>query len=103
MLVDTIWNFKSLNMGRELEIAGEFIYDSARKTMSITGLNNSYEINIILYTGAVGVERLQKIYLCLVAENPTDKGSMPTCLKEHNHLELDKEINKYTEEQISKN
>lgn len=103
MLVDTIWDFKSLNMGRELEIAGEFIYDSARKTMSITDLNNSYEINTILYTGAVGVERLQKIYLCLVAENPTDKDSMPTCLKEHNHLVLDKEINKYTEERISKN
>lgn len=31
MLVDEIWDFKSLNMGRELEIAGEFIYDSAKK------------------------------------------------------------------------
>ena len=40
MFVDEIWDFKSLNMGRELEIAGEFIYDSAKKTMSISGLNN---------------------------------------------------------------
>ena len=55
MFVDKIWDFKSLNMGRELEIAGEFIYDSAKKTMSISGLNNTYEINIILYTGAVGI------------------------------------------------
>jgi hypothetical protein len=61
MLVDEIWDFKSLNMGRELEIAGEFIYDSAKEAMSIRGLNNTYEINIILYTGAVGIERLQKI------------------------------------------
>ena len=68
MFVDEIWDFKSLNMGRELEIAGEFIYDSAKKIMSISGLNNTYEINIILYTGAVGIERLQKIYLCLVAQ-----------------------------------
>lgn len=60
MLVDEIWDFKSINMGRELEISGEFIYESAKKTMSITGLNNQYEINIILYTGAVGIERLQK-------------------------------------------
>ena len=103
MLVDDIWDFKSINMGRELEISGEFIYESAKKTMSITGLNNQYEINIILYTGAVGIERLQKIYLCLVLQNPTDKDSIPKCLKEHNHLELEKEIEKYTTEQISKN
>ena len=38
MLVDEIWDFKSINMGRELEISGEFIYESAKKTMSITGL-----------------------------------------------------------------
>lgn len=103
MLVDEIWDFKSINMGRELEISGEFIYESAKKTMSITGLNNQYEINIILYTGAVGMERLQKIYLCLVLQNPTDKDSIPKCLIEHNHLELEKEIEKYTTEQISKN
>ena len=103
MLVDEIWDFKSINMGRELEISGEFIYESAKKTMSITGLNNQYEINIILYTGAVGIEPLQKIYLCLVLQNPTDKDSIPKCLIEHNHLELEKEIEKYTTEQISKN
>lgn len=85
MLVDEIWDFKSINMGRELEISGEFIYESAKKTMSITGLNNQYEINIILYTGAVGIERLQKIYLCLVLQNPTDKESVPKCLIEHSH------------------
>ena len=44
MFVDKIWDFKSLNMGRELEIAGEFIYDSAKKTMSTSGLNNTYQI-----------------------------------------------------------
>ena len=103
MLVDEIWDFKSINMGRELEISGEFIYESAKKTMSITGLNNQYEINIILYTGAVGIERLQKIYLCLVLQNPTDKESVPKCLIGHNHLELEKEIEKYTTEQLSKN
>ncbi len=64
VFVDEIWDFKSINMGRELEIAGEFIYDSARKMMAITGLHNQYEINSILYTGAVGIERLQK-YICV--------------------------------------
>lgn len=103
MLVNKIWDFKSLNMGRELEIAGEFIYDSAKKTMSISGLNNTYEINIILYTGAVGIERLQKIYLCLVAQDPTDVSSMPKCLRQHNHIELQREVDKYTKKNVSKN
>lgn len=103
MLVNEIWDFKSINMGRELEIAGEFIYDSAKKMMAITGVHNQYEISTILYTGAVGIERLQKIYLCLVQQNPKDKDSMPKCLKKHNHLELQKEIEKYTTEQITKN
>lgn len=42
MFVDEIWDFKSSNMGRELEVAGEFIYDSAKKTMAISGLNNTW-------------------------------------------------------------
>lgn len=103
MLVDEIWDFKSLNMGRELEIAGEFVYDSAKKAMSIKGLNNTYEINIILYTGAVGIERLQKIYLCLVAQDPTDVSSMPKCLRQHNHIELQHEINKLSKDNVAKN
>ena len=85
MFVDKIWDFKSINMGRELEIAGEFIYDSAKKTMYISGLNNTYEINLILYTGAVGIERL------------------PKCLKQHNHIELQREVNKFSERNVSKN
>lgn len=103
MLVDKIWDFKSLNMGRELEIAGEFIYDSAKEAMSIRGLNNTYEINIILYTGAVGIERLQKIYLCLVAQDPTDVSSMPKCLGKHNHIDLQHEVNKYSKDNLTKN
>ena len=30
MFVDEIWDFKSLNMCREEEIDGEFIYDSSK-------------------------------------------------------------------------
>ena len=103
MLVDEIWDFKSLNMGRELEIAGEFIYDSAKEAMSIRGLNNTYEINIILYTGAVGIEKLQKIYLCLVAPDPTDVSSMPKCLGKHNHIDLQHEVNKFSKDNLRKN
>lgn len=71
--------------------------------MSISGLNNTYEIDIILYTGAVGIERLQKIYLRLVAQDPTDISSMPKCLKQHNHIELQRKVNKFSEKNVPKN
>lgn len=103
MLVDEIWDFKSINMGRELEIAGEFIYDSARKMMSTTGLNNQYEISAILYTGSVGIEHLQKIFFCMTLQDPTDTESMPNCLKQHNHLELEKTIQKHSETHVTGN
>ena len=78
MLVDEMWDFKSINMGRELEIAGEFVYDSAKKAMSIKGLDNTYEINIILYTGAVGIERLQKYIFVLWHRIQRMKGPCPS-------------------------
>ena len=88
MFIDEIWDFKSINMAHELGIAGEFIYDSARKAMALRNLYNDYELNSILYNGAVGIERLQKIYLCLSIPNPMDKSTVPECLKKHNHNEL---------------
>lgn len=103
MFVDKVWDFKSFNMGRELEVAGEFLYDSAKKTMSITGLHNQYEINMILYTGSVGIERLQKIYLCLIQKDPTDSDSMPKCIWQHNHLALENEIEKHTKSPLQGN
>ena len=63
--MDSIWLFKNFNMGRELEVAGEFIYESAKRAMSIQSIFNEFEVNSILYNGAVGIERLQKILLCL--------------------------------------
>ena len=38
-------------MAHELGIAGEFIYDSARKAMALRNLYNDYELNSILYNG----------------------------------------------------
>lgn len=103
MLVDEIWDFKSINMGCELSIAGEFIYDSARKAMSLYGLDNNYELNAILYNGAVGIERLQKIYLCLAISDPTDKSTVPSCLLKHNHIELEDHVKEYSASALSAN
>jgi hypothetical protein len=90
-------------MGSELSVAGEFIYDSARKAMSLHGLNNNYEINAILYNGAVGIERLQKIYLCLSIPNPTDDSTVPDYLKKHNHIELENHVKEYSKKCLNSN
>lgn len=103
MFINEIWDFKSINMAHELGIAGEFIYDSARKAMALRNLYNDYELNSILYNGAVGIERLQKIYLCLSIPNPMDKSTVPECLKKHNHNELEKHVKEYSGKCISAN
>lgn len=101
--MDDIWNFKSINLGRELETAGEFIYESAKKMIGINDFSNKYEINLILYTGSVGIERLQKILLCLYCINSADDfDNPPKCLLTHNHLDLQNEIQKNVDCSLAK-
>ena len=101
--MDNIWNFKNFNLGRELETAGEFIYESAKKMIGIKSFYNKYEVNAILYSGAVGIERLQKILLCLYCMNSeSDFDNPPDCLLSHNHLDLQSEILKYLDCKLSK-
>ena len=92
----SIWRFKSINLGRELEVAGEFLFESAKRAISLDGFSSEFEINSILYNGAVGVERLQKILLCLYCiKSQADFDNPLKCLKEHNHLDLYEKINEY--------
>lgn len=93
MSMDSIWRFKNFQMGNELETAGEFVYESARRAMAIRHFFNEFEINSILYNGAVGIERLQKILYCLYAVKSEDNLKNPEkCLMGHNHLELHDKI-----------
>ena len=70
--------FKNFNMGREIEIAGEFIYESMREMYSLKSFSEHFKINKILYNGAVGIERLQKILLCMFLINQTATLSYST-------------------------
>ena len=95
MKMDSIWLFKNFNMGRELEVAGEFLYESAKRAMAIKYFFSEFEINSILYNGSVGIERLQKILYCLYVVNKEDDLKKPDkCLLGHNHLELHSKIQK---------
>lgn len=39
--------FKNFNMGREIEIAGEFIYESMREMYSLKSFSEHFKINKI--------------------------------------------------------
>ncbi|MCM1367698.1 MAG: hypothetical protein NC184_02680 [Roseburia sp.] len=84
--------FKNFNMGRELEIAGEFIYESAIKMKALSFVGNHFNVNTILYNGAVGIERLQKILLCMNMVSESELETPLKCLKEHNHIILQNKI-----------
>ena len=76
-------------MAKEVTIAGDFVFNSAKKAIQLTSVNNEFDINEILYNGSVGIERLQKIYIYLCLENPFVKQDE---LITHNHCELEKKI-----------
>lgn len=75
--------FKNFNMGRELEIAGEFIYESSLQMKALSFVGNHFNVNTILYNGAVGVERLQKILLCMNMSSDAELKNPLKCLKGH--------------------
>lgn len=90
--LNSIEYFKNFNMGRELEIAGEFIYESSTKMKALSYVGNHFNVNTILYNGAVGIERLQKILLCMNMESESELEAPLKCLKGHNHIELQNRI-----------
>lgn len=85
--------FKNFNMGRELEICGDFLYESMRAMYSFSSFNEHFTVNKILYFGSVGIERLQKIILCFYNFNTEESfDSAPKYMREHNHTTLHNQI-----------
>lgn len=52
-------------MGRELDIAGTFIYRAIKEFDTLTCFREECDIFHILYDLSVGIERLQKILVVL--------------------------------------
>lgn len=91
--MNSISYFKNFNMGKELEICGEFIYESAREMYALRNLYEHFNINKILYSGSVRIERLQKILLSMfLFDSEDDIKNAPKCFREHNHIALNDKI-----------
>ena len=102
-IMDKLTYFKNFNMGRELEICGDFLYESMRAMYSFRSFHEHFTINKILYFGSVGIERLQKIILCLYNFNTEESfDSAPKYMHEHNHSTLHDQIKKSVSDLIIK-
>lgn len=90
---DKMWNYKNFNMGTELDIAGDFIYDGIHTLNQMDVIDQDSMLFSFLYHVSVGLERLQKIVIVLF-ENPTFENheEYEKSLITHSHDELNKRI-----------
>lgn len=95
-----MFKFKSMQMSKELNFAGDFIYESAKKTMQLENVHDDFTINGILYNGSIGIERLQKIYLYLCEE---DSFEVQLKLHTHNLITLENGVYSESSEKLFEN
>ena len=82
--MDKLTYFKNFNMGRELKICGDFLYESMRAMYSFRSFHEHFAINKILYFGSVGIEyiafyaRIRRAHkLCDASANGKFRVEMP--------------------------
>lgn len=63
--MNQLWAYKNFNMGHELDISGEFIYDGIEALNEMICIEESSPLFSFLYHTSVGIERLQKIIIVL--------------------------------------
>jgi hypothetical protein len=64
--------YKNFNMGREIDIAGTFIYNGMKSFDMMEGFSEECDVFHFLYSLAVGIERLQKVLLVLLENFPDE-------------------------------
>ena len=100
--IDKIWIYRNFNMGTELDIAGEFIYDGIHTLNQINTVNEEAQLFSFLYHTAVGIERLQKIIIVLFEViHWEEKDAFEESLKTHSHMSLNNRIKKATNIQLN--
>lgn len=95
--MDESWHYKNFNMVKELDIAGEFIYNGITELNGMDVIRDNASTFFTLYTISVGLERLQKIILVLWKfDTIENKEDFEKSLITHSHTLLRDEIKKYT-------
>ncbi len=87
MRADELW--KNFNLGTELDIAGRFLYDGLYAFHLMENFTREEDAFEVLYSIAVGVERLIKIALILSHhDKSTDQETFESDLITHSHQDL---------------
>ncbi|PLU23204.1 hypothetical protein BMJ31_15255 [Sinorhizobium medicae] len=87
MRADEFW--KNFNLGTELDIAGRFLYDGLYAFHLMENFTREEDAFEVLYSVAVGVERLIKIALILSDhDKSTDQEAFERELITHSHQDL---------------
>lgn len=93
MTTEEFW--KNFNLGTELQISGNFLYNGILAFHQMKNFYNEDEIFEFIYNVSVGIERLMKIDLILIEHsNSTNQSEFEETLKTHNHLALLQRIQK---------
>jgi len=87
MRADEFW--KNFNLGTELDIAGRFLYDGLYAFHLMENFTREEDAFEVLYSVAVGIERLIKIALILSDhDKSTDQEAFESELITHSHQDL---------------
>jgi hypothetical protein len=91
MDAQTFW--KNFSLGKELNVAGGFIFNGLKAFDSMENFGREDEIFEFFYNISVGIERLLKVVVILTEHSDTiDQEQFEKSLITHNHLELLKRI-----------
>lgn len=87
--------WKNFNLGTELQISGNFLYNGILAFHQMRNFYYEDEIFEFIYNISVGIERLMKIDLILIEHsNSTNQSKFEETLKTHNHLDFLQRIQK---------
>lgn len=93
MTKEEFW--KNFNLGTELQISGNFLYNGILAFHQMKNFYNEDEIFEFIYNVSVGIERLMKIDLILIEHsNSANQSEFEETLKTHNHLDFLQRIQK---------
>lgn len=81
--------WKNFNIGREVQLSGNFIYDGILVFEQMEHFHNEDEIFEFLYFISVGLERLMKANIVLIEHSEEiDQNKLEESLITHNHSDL---------------
>ncbi|UDQ97933.1 hypothetical protein AAEX28_13200 [Lentisphaerota bacterium WC36G] len=91
--------WQNYNLGKEIEIAGEFIVDGINIFNRIEYFSDEVKVFKFLYEVSVGIERLAKVALILLDDSllqeKIEKAGDTDSSKHHNHIKLIQDIEKH--------